>query len=56
MLRKIIKLCETLLKVKEVFREAYKTKDEDFYDPSADELPIHYGDYGEILIAEDAES
>lgn len=50
MLKQIIKLCETLLKVKEVFREAYKTKDEDFYDPSADEISLHYYDGDEVII------
>ena len=50
MLNKIIKLCETLLKVKEVFREAYKTKDEDFYDPSADEISLRYYDGDEVII------
>lgn len=49
MLRKIIKLCETLLKVKEVFREAYKPH-EDFYDPSADEFSLHYYDGDEVII------
>lgn len=50
MLRKIIKLCETLLKVKEVFRKAYKPKNEDYYDPSADEYSLHYYDGDEVII------
>lgn len=50
MLKQIIKLCETLLKVKEVFRAAYKPKDKDFYDPSADEISLHYYDGDEVII------
>ena len=50
MLNQIIKLCESLLKVKEVFREAYKPKNEDYYDPSADEYSLHYYDGDEVII------
>ena len=52
MLRKIIKFCETLLKAKEVFAEAYESTSEDFYDPSADNIPIYYSDEDEVMVEE----
>lgn len=56
MLKQIIKLCETLLKVKRVFTEAYRKTPTEDYDPSSENHLIYEDDYGGYIIGSDTET
>lgn len=56
MLKQIIKLCETLLKVKRVFTEAYRKTPTKDYDPSSENYLIYEDDYGGYIIGSDTET